>query len=252
MDEFEIDDHSDGPKYRELCEFDGSELPSALRSLHMLGDHPYLSTQSFNLGVVDMFITQLEYHVLKEYHREERAPETAVFLAAQSQMWIFAAYELMRTWRGRARDAIKLHETGGLGHKIAALRKDVGFLHTGRQMYADQLAGLINSPTLVARLRDDLRITHIPFGQHDLIRVALAKHEVKGKRNSIANGPGYGRINQECGSLDYEMEVGRVVIGYISRRDIADGLRAVRSRLIPSDEDLKSFEQFMNPPEIDF
>jgi hypothetical protein len=91
MDESDYEDHDDGPRYLELDEIEPSALASSLRGLHLLGDHPSFSTQSFNLGVVDMFITELEYDVLRRYAQEERMPETGVFLAAQSQMWIFAA-----------------------------------------------------------------------------------------------------------------------------------------------------------------
>jgi hypothetical protein len=58
----------------------------------------------------------------------------------------------------------------------------------------------------------------------------------------------YGRINQECGSLEYQMEMGQVIVRNISRRDIADELRAVNARVIPTEDDLRSFELSMNPP----
>jgi hypothetical protein len=167
-------------------------------------------------------------------------------------MWIFAAYELLRTWQQRAKDAVKLYKNAGLAHKIAALREDVGFLHVGRVSYADQLSELVTSPELVDRIQEDLAVTYIPFARLDFIRVALAKHEVKGKRNSIAYAPGYGRINQECGSLEYQMEMGRVILGNISRRDIADDLRAISARSIPSVDELRSFDLSMNPPASPF
>jgi hypothetical protein len=78
------------------------------------------------------------------------------------------------------------------------------------------------------------------------IRIALAKHQVPGKAKQIAYAPGYGRINQWCGSLDYQLERGRVILGQISRRDIADELRAMGDRAsVPSEDDLKSFDEFM-------
>jgi hypothetical protein len=147
---------------------------------------------------------------------------------------------------------LTLYKNGGLEHKVAALRRDVGFLHVGRASYADQLSELIASPQLIDRIREDLAITHIPFRSLDFIRVALAKHEVKGKRNSIAYAPGYGRLNQECGSLEYYMEAGRAILGKISRRDIADELRAIAGRKIPSDDDLRTFDLSMNPPDFPF
>ncbi len=72
--------------------------------------------------------------------------------------------------------------------------------------------------SLIPRMRDDRRRTHILFAQLEAIRVTLAKHELRGKRNSIASIPGYGRINRWCGSLDYELQNGQYSLGYINRR----------------------------------
>lgn len=170
MEDVDYDDYDEGPSYKEPSELDGSALPFALNSLHMLGSDPYLSMQSFNLGIVDQFITDLEYEVLGEYHREERLPGTAIFLSAQSQMWIFAAYELLRTWQQRAKEVVKLHKNGGLGHKIAALKQDVGFIHVGRIIYADQLDKLVASPELVDRIQEDLLRGHTPPNSCDWLR----------------------------------------------------------------------------------
>ena len=62
---------------------------------------------------------------------------------------------------------------------------------------------------------------------------------------SVALTPGYGRINQWCGSLDYQMEKGRLVLGTISRRDIADELRAMKGD-VPTKEHLASFDAHMD------
>ena len=50
-----------------------------------------------------------------EYIDIERTPsDTAMFVSAQSQMWIFALYELLRTWRSRTRKLIKWKENGAI------------------------------------------------------------------------------------------------------------------------------------------
>ena len=60
------------------------------------------------------------------------------------------------------------------------------------------------------------------------------------------------RINQWSGSLDYQLESGRVILGKISRRDIADELRLLADRRkIPTDADLASFDKFMKGPHED-
>ena len=69
-------------------------------------------------------------------------------------------------------------------------------------------------------------------------------------RNSIASAPGYGRINFECGSLDYQIELGETVLDTISRRDIADELRNLTNRSsVQSDEEIAAFDKFMDDPE---
>lgn len=250
------DDFYDGEAglpYRDPDEIEGFELSEALRSLQFLGDDSYLNMQAFNLSVVDQFIMRLEYDTLRKLHEEESTPAEAMFLSAQSQMWIFAAYELLRTWKERSGEIIKLHQNGGLQHKIAHLEKETGYLHVGRKTRAARLREVLADPSIVEKIKLDLRIVHIPFSRLSFIRVALAKHQVQGQRNSIAYAPGYGRINQWCGSLDYQLERGRIILGNISRRDIAGELRAVSNRdKQQTDEEIASFDAFMKgPPDTD-
>jgi hypothetical protein len=213
-------------------------------------DDPYLRMQVFNLSVVDQFVMGLECDVLRRLHSEDRTPgPEAMFLNALSQMWIFAAYELLRTWRERAKEVIKLQENGGLTLKIDALNKDLGFRHVGREIRADQLRAVLTDPAGINKIREDLRLTHITFARIEFIRIALAKHEVRGKGKSIAYAPGYGRINTWCGSLDYQLENNGAILGNISRRDIADELRLLSDRKNPpTDDELASFDAFMKGP----
>ena len=66
--------------------------------------------------LVDQFVVQLEHEVLEKLIQEERAPipETA-FLSAQSQMRIFAAYEIIQPPRysGRNSSAIRRQPSRG-------------------------------------------------------------------------------------------------------------------------------------------
>jgi hypothetical protein len=46
--------------------------------------------------------------------------------------------------------------------------------------------------------------------------------------------------------LDYQLENELVILGNISRRDVADELRAIIDRRnLPSDDDIKAFDEFM-------
>ncbi len=243
------DEGNDGPPYRRPEEIGQSELTTALRQLHLF-DEPYLRMQGFNLEIVDRFIMGLEYDVLEKLVREEGTPvPDGLFLSAQSQMWIFAAYELLRTWRQRAKDVIKWAENGGLEAKLRVYEKDVGYQHFGRQIRAGQIQRVLADPSIVEGLKRDLKRTHILFAQIEAIRISIAKHEVRERRNSVALMPGYGRINSYCGSLDFELENGAYSMGNISRRDIADGIRALANGdPPPADEEIDRFDAFMRGP----
>jgi hypothetical protein len=234
------------PYYRRFDQIDPAELRHALEGLRLLGDDPYMRTQVLNLSVVDPFLMEIEHELLKKLIAEERTPvPEAVFVTAQSQMWIFAAYELMRTWRQRAREIIQWAEKGILAVKIADLEQDVGYPHFGRQFRARQLKAVSAHPSVIEQVKEDLRRSHFLFRRMEAIRVSIAKHEVSGHRKSVALRPGYGRINSDCGSLDFELENGSYSMGFISRRDIADEIRALPTTEVPSQEKMKEFDAYM-------
>lgn len=252
-DELFEDEDADQPRYTPLSEIDPSALNGALCSLHLLGDDPYLRMQALNLGVVDPFLADLEEQLLRKLIDEERTPvPEALFVSAQSQMWLFAAYELLRTWRQRAADMIKWHENSGLEIKLRALEEDIGYQHFGRAYRAAQIKRVIDDPSLISHIHDDRRRVYILFARLEALRVSLAKHEVRGREGSIAFTPGYGRINRSCGALDYELENGSYSMGYVNRRDIADDIRGLLSMdTLPTDEELASFDEYMRGPSQD-
>lgn len=225
-------------------EINWSALRTALSSLQMFDD-PYLQMQTTNLGIVDQFLTEIEYSVLEESFKDDKDPSGMFFLGAQSQMWMFSAYELLRTWRGRVRDTLKLLKEGEIQRRIDELLKDQGFRHSGREIRAVQLRRVMDNPDAQTLMEEDLRLTHILFKQLDHLRIGLAKHEVKGKRGSIALAPGYGRMDTWSGSIQYELEIGQISLGTLSRRNVADGIRAWLDRDIPSPDHIKSFDEFM-------
>ena len=167
-------------------------------------------------------------------------------------MWIFAAYELIRTWRQRAKDMIKWSDNAGLEVKLNVLEENLGYQHFGRDIRAQQIRQVIEDPSIVTRIRDDLRSTHIVFSRIEAIRVATAKHEVRGKRASVALAPGYGRIDEWCGSLSFELENGIYSMGYITRRDIADEIRVLAEGGDPPTEKMiRDFDEFVSGPKSD-
>ena len=71
-------------------------------------DDLFLAMQGQNVMLVDFYLRDLERDLLRELVETERTPYLAtVIVSALSQMWIFAVYELLRTWRQR----IKRFET---------------------------------------------------------------------------------------------------------------------------------------------
>ena len=164
-------------------------------------------------------------------------------------MWIFAAYELLRTWRERVKDIKKWHENGGLLLKAKELGKEKDYLHLGRKQMEKRLRTIAKNPASITPMLDDLKRTHMLFARIEFIRVVLAKHQEPGKRKVAAHAAGYARINKWCGSLEYQMELNGVVLGTISRRDIADALRGLHQRSnVPTDDDIAEFDRFMTAP----
>ena len=70
-----------------------------------LFDDLFLSMQGQNVMLVDLYLRDLERDLLREIIEIERTPFPATLVvSALSQMWIFAVYELLRTWRQRVKD----------------------------------------------------------------------------------------------------------------------------------------------------
>lgn len=232
-------------------EIDMWELPQSLGRLALFKGDPFLNMQATNLGLIDRWLIDMERSVQQELASKEHTPPLATFLSALTQMWLFAAYELMRTWRQRAKDILKLVENSGLELKIKALEEELGYQHHGRELRAMQLREVHDNPALASKIEQDLRRTHILFAQLEFVRIALAKHEVRGRPNMIAVAPGYARIDDWTGSLTYELSNGRDIMGYISRREISDAIRAIDHDSEPqSSEKLAEFDRFMKNPSM--
>ncbi len=229
-----IEDHDDVPEYRDPEAIGTTELSHSLGTLHLLGDDPFMRMQAFNLSLVDHFIMRLELELHRRRFDKEKVPvmETA-FLSAQTQMWIFAVYELLRTWQAQAKDVVKLAKSGGLTMKAEALGRKLPFAHPAREMRAEQLRRIIKTPTTVESIALDLRRTHILYVQLEHVRVALAKHQISGKPKAVPHAPGLVMFNRWSGSIEYELGYEGVILGTLSRRDIAESLRALSNASSP-------------------
>lgn len=241
MDDIEDENGGDYPRYHE--EIEASELVAGLMSLALLSDDLAMVSQAYNVAAVDKFIMGLEMQFLRSRYDEETPRENrgGMFLSAQTEMWIFAAYELVRSWRERAKLAIKLAENGGLDVKISHLvgKPDWDY---GSQMVARQLSQVRDGPALVARLKDDLRRSHIPFHLIEWVRVQLAKHQEPGNAKSFVRS--HPMMDRNTGSLNYQLTQGPLILATMSRRELADALRDLNDPSVPSEEDIASFNNF--------
>jgi hypothetical protein len=148
--------------------------------------------QASQLCLVDNMLNHIEQEILEHQLDDEPPRGRMAQLSALTPMWIYAAYELLRTWRQRCEEVIKLAENGGINLKATNLERDLGYRHYDRELRAQQLRDAQERPELVDQMRIDLRRTEMGFTRLEFLRVALAKHEVskKGNKKPIAFAPG--------------------------------------------------------------
>lgn len=250
----DYDHYDEGPCYRSVAEIRQDELVEALKSIAGFSENTILVLQAHQLGLVDTALNALEDEVMRHQADDDPPREQMALLGALTPMWIYAAYELQRTWRQRCSEVIKLAESGGLEMEAEHLARDLVYRHYDRELKAEQLRDGRQRPELVDRMRLDLRRTELGFTMLEFVRVALAKHEVSkpgSKKPPIAFAPGFARMNRHCGSMEYEMSNGRAIIGTLARRDIAETIRMIPQTENPPDEALAGFRLSMNPPDID-
>lgn len=249
MDDYE--EYDEEIPYQNPEEIGQMAIYSALNSLVFFANNLDFSNQAMNLTIVDEFIMDLEYGYLRSKFDETNTPYQPIFLSAQSQMWIFSAYELMRTWREKISKYLKAADNGGLPLKLKELQKPIGYENYTIQRRIDEITLLIKNPELVETMRDDLKRTQMLFTQMELLRMSLAKHQMRKRPSAAVLTPTVGYMNRWCGSLEYQINSGQVIICNLSRRDIADGIRTIPAMTVPSDEDLNSFEIAMREPSDD-
>jgi hypothetical protein len=207
----------------------------ALRRLPLC-DELYLGMQAMNLAVVGNFLEHQEARLLSEYMETERTPlETTVFVSALSQMWVFALYELLRTWRQRVREVLRwakdiqaapAKERKG---RLVAKRKEIEARAAApREAAAFHWRAYKKAATdavFVESLRKAFDRTERLFRRVEAFRVSLAKHEMPGMHGSYAMAPGYGRIDMTTGSIYWQVVLRGDEVDLVSRRTIADECR---------------------------
>jgi hypothetical protein len=229
------DDEPDDQRPRRASEIGPTELFDALKALAGFSDNPALVTQGQQLALVDNLLNSMEEQTLHPLSDVERPMAQFALLGALSPMWIYAAYELLRTWRQRCEEVVRLASSGGFDLKAEHLEREKNYHHYDRKLRAEQLRMARDNPEIVQRMKDDLARTEMGFTIIEFIRVALAKHEVssKAKKKPIAFAPGLALPDRHTGSMVYELSTGGSIIGFHSRRDLAETIRGLPTAPIP-------------------
>jgi hypothetical protein len=192
-------------------------------TLHLFDD-VFLSMQGQNVMLVDFYLRDLEHNLLIELVRLEKTPfDSAVFVSAISQMWIFAAYELLRTWRQRVRDLKR--DAGKPAPAAQATEEDSDMAKASEQMRLTLLERVREDKNYVAILDEAMGRVEPVFRRIESLRMNLAKHEVPRRKGLPAMAPGYGRISYDDGSFYWTVDLGDKEVDIVSRRGLADALR---------------------------
>jgi len=176
----------------------------------------FLSMQGQNIMLVDFYLCDLERDLLSRWVEIERTPPETMLVSALSQMWIFAAYELLRTWRQRIKDLKRDSQKAPTASTAAS--RHAGFF------YQQQLTKFRTNAKYRSELdRASTRIEPL-FRRIEALRMNLAKHEVP-KMSIPAMAPGYGRIDGMNGSISWQIDLGNNTVDLVSRRSLSDNLR---------------------------
>ena len=196
-------------------------------------DDIFLEMQALNMDLVDSFIEDQEASLLREYMELERTPiASALFVSALSQLWIFGLYELLRTWRQRAKQLLsfanKLQDvTPEEKHRRIRLQR------IKMETAAEASLGMghwhifqkgMRSKRFLKNVQTKFDQTEILFRRIEALRISLAKHEIP-KSELPALAPGYGRIDMTNGSIYWQIVLQGEEVDLISRRAIADACR---------------------------
>jgi hypothetical protein len=220
----ETEEHDEVP-YQRLDDLDFNILIMGFKQLPFFKDDLYLGMQAMNVGIVDSVITQYEYSLWAEWIEIEKTPvETAMTVSAMSQMWIYGLYEVLRMWRDRRFQFLKLHKNGGIFSKLTDMPDD-DTMNITIETRKNQLRRYKDDPSYRESIEEKWNQIEPVYRMTELFRMNLAKHCAPGKDSAMPRAPGYGRINRWCGSMDYELIDKDGYYITMNRRNIADALR---------------------------
>lgn len=230
------DDEIDDLERDEVESEEGPSLSDGLQGLPLLDDDIYLRLQAFNLGIVDSILNDWERGLLAEYHEKETTPtSTALVVAAVGQLWVFGLYELLRTWRQRARELVTFADTfedlppedrkWRIEEQKARVREVSADPARPNPAHVIAFERVASDAAFLRSLRDALDRSGLPFRKLESLRVHLAKHEIPKVKGSYGLAPGYSRIDEISQSICWEVPLGEMEVEIISRRSLADRCR---------------------------
>lgn len=208
-------------------------LTEVIKSLPVLEDDFYLSMQVMNLGIADEYIAALEKDLFGEYLQTDKTPiPEALLVSALSQMWIFAVYELFRTWRQRCREVLKFAQRLSrldVHARNAELARKKKELEATSPHSLDRpgplwrsLERLAIDNDFVDQIQKAYDSSERLFRKIEALRMHLAKHEMPKAPGSFAMAPGYARLDRLTGSLCWQILLQGNEVDIVSRREIAD------------------------------
>ena len=220
----------------------GKRLLDVLTALPLF-DSVFLQMQAQNVAVVHAHLASLEEEMVCEYDERGQAPhKTVALVSALSQMWIFALYEVLRTWRQmvdellsyrRGLDPIRGHpsveeKSAKLGSKRGTSYQPAVSEELLDTAYNEAFRKVERDGTYAQQLETALAAVMPVLGRIADVRVALAKHGFPGIRGVRAYATDHARIDVESRSLQWMVERKDGTSEPMSRRSLVQELIEVR------------------------
>jgi hypothetical protein len=178
-------------------------LYELLDSLPLMDD-PFLRMQCQNIALVNAHIIDVEQQMYNKYIADERTPvQEAIFTSALSQMWIFALYELIRTWRQRVRELLD-HSQNLAAGKAQATTTHGHWGHDANVAFLQARTRAEHDQVFLKQMQDAQGSLELVFRELEGVRITLAKHEIPKSKGIKAAHAGYARIDSLSGSMNYQ------------------------------------------------
>lgn len=197
-----------------------------------LCDDVWLGMQAQHIAAVEIgIIRPLELHTARKIFNEEGYADVMMALNGVSQMWLFALYEFLRTWRQRAMQLLQLadqyaktkpaKQKAFLSKTLADAKGKEKHIFSGGSFYSHHISRIADTD-FAASIKAYYDKTDGWFGFIEELRMNLAKHEVPKKRGMVTEMPGYARMGLVKGSLYWQFIDAQGGLQKLDRREAAN------------------------------